>query len=977
MKLKTIFIFLVLSFITFSTNVFAQTTINLITTNDMHGTLENSDTAIGVSQAAAIKNSIPNSLLIDSGDATQGTSLATINKGADVIRLMNAAGYDLMVAGNHEFDYGSSQLLSNADAANFPILSANAITSTGPFLPAYEIKEIAGKTIGFIGITTSTANSSTNPNLRPGVTFADEIETARKYIGLIQNNVDAIVLLTHLGNDQSAVPVTSIDLLDNLSDLELEKVVAVLDGHSHTIEDTPYTRNELSIPIIQDEVSFTHIGKVTINFNDDNTITATEEVMDYSTGMAYPLTQEGIQAKNYTESVVEIVNEEQERITDQVIGATSNPLWGGYIYWDYAEPRIVETNLGDFVSDVFMNTALNYKLNNNLNNEVLGIVNGGGLSGTFDPGDITVKDILNNFNHGNLAVVLEVTPNELFKVIESGLVTTGQSDTGLLLRENVSGSFIQPSGFSYSYDPSAEVGYKVTKIVTDNGTILNRNDTTTKLLVGTQNYVESFFDNAKEVYAQGDESDAIIDYIASLNSLIDYPTNGNRISITNDKSPDYYSVKIPVYNYADFGSEDAQTQKNVVVNISIDGNPIKTYISNESGYIDITLSKGPHTLYASDSYLPVYVNNYSGAGIEYTTPGYYYLAFYIDYNYANAEISLNQENIFLATGENAISSLMLTAQITPLIPELSINWTTANPNVATVTGNNKTAIVYAIADGKTTIYATLSNGKVASANVTVSSEDVVVDDIIITSNGPDYFTVTAVNPHPNYATGVSGEIKKISIFCWSEKDMSDINAKVAIDENNNYSYTIPINNTPRNNYFINAQNINIHVYGSLSESSNGNLIGTTTYNWINSSLTTDYNVCYIAYSQNIGFNDPAVFDGVLSGKIDDTKSKHLEGLRVASCLEGIEISTTVHCQNIGWIETAQQGTYAGTMWQDRQIESVILDKTGENADLYNLSYRVYQRNYGWTEWITSGNEAGRTGMNLPLEAIEIQMTPVN
>ena len=58
---------------------------------------------------AGLKESTPGSVLVDAGDATQGLPLASLTKGADVIELMNLAGYDLMTAGNHEFDFGTEQ----------------------------------------------------------------------------------------------------------------------------------------------------------------------------------------------------------------------------------------------------------------------------------------------------------------------------------------------------------------------------------------------------------------------------------------------------------------------------------------------------------------------------------------------------------------------------------------------------------------------------------------------------------------------------------------------------------------------------------------------------------------------------------------------------------------------------------------------------------------------------------------------------
>lgn len=87
----------------------------------MYGSLVSAATKAGADLTAALKKSVPGSLLIDAGDATQGSSFATLTKGKDLIRLKNAVGYDVMAAGNHEFDYGQYQLLLNAQAEEFPV----------------------------------------------------------------------------------------------------------------------------------------------------------------------------------------------------------------------------------------------------------------------------------------------------------------------------------------------------------------------------------------------------------------------------------------------------------------------------------------------------------------------------------------------------------------------------------------------------------------------------------------------------------------------------------------------------------------------------------------------------------------------------------------------------------------------------------------------------------------------------------------
>ena len=95
-------------------------------TNDTHGYLAGDGSSIiGIDQVAGLKESTPDAILVDAGDATQGMPMASLTKGADVIELMNLAGYDLMTAGNHEFDFGTEQFLSNVALADFPVLAAS------------------------------------------------------------------------------------------------------------------------------------------------------------------------------------------------------------------------------------------------------------------------------------------------------------------------------------------------------------------------------------------------------------------------------------------------------------------------------------------------------------------------------------------------------------------------------------------------------------------------------------------------------------------------------------------------------------------------------------------------------------------------------------------------------------------------------------------------------------------------------------
>ncbi len=613
-------------------------TVTVFTTNDMHGNLANDGKGtIGIVQAAGIKASTENALLVDAGDATQGASFASVSQGADVIRMMNEAGYDLMAAGNHEFDYGADVLLKNEELADFPILAANVKRDGEPLLESSAVLETAGYKIGFIGLTTVSTATSTNPTLLTGVTFEDEVETAKKEIAALKDKTDAIVLVCHMGDNGKAVFRTSEQLLSALSAEEQKEVSAVIDGHSHTVEE----KTVQGIPIIQTGVNFANLGKLTLSFTDSKdgaAVTAAGEVLDYDAAMHYSVTDAGNEKTQTVQAKLDAIKDQQDEVLKEVLCRIDHPLFGGYVCYNYAESRVVETSYGDFVTDAFRYYAEQFAKNEKLTLPVVAVENGGGIAQslpTWHTGgtDITRGDVLGAFNHGNLVEVLKVSPAELFAAIESGLATTGQDETGLLLRERVSGSFLQRSGFSYTYDPAGKAGSKVTEVKLANGTLLDRADTKNKLLLATNNYVSSSFAKGEKLGELGGEDILIEDYILYLSGqnggTLDYECSYDRIGIANDKSPETYTARIRV-------TKGGEAQTNQTYTMSVDGGAAREFTTDGGGYITATLQKGAHYLWLSGGSNFVYVNNYSGTGVAagdgenpnfYTKEGYYPFAF--------------------------------------------------------------------------------------------------------------------------------------------------------------------------------------------------------------------------------------------------------------------------------------------------------------------------------------------------------------
>src|SRR6266446_6390350 len=160
--------------------------LTILATTDLHGNMypfdyyANRPSNRGLAKIATLIRSEraanPNNLLIDCGDTIQGTPLeyvyqTYVRTGSLPMKLtftgeafahdpmmlaMNAIGYDAMVVGNHEFNYGQKNLERARAEARFPWLAANiegAAEGGKPFAH-YLLKTVAGVKVAIIGITT-------------------------------------------------------------------------------------------------------------------------------------------------------------------------------------------------------------------------------------------------------------------------------------------------------------------------------------------------------------------------------------------------------------------------------------------------------------------------------------------------------------------------------------------------------------------------------------------------------------------------------------------------------------------------------------------------------------------------------------------------------------------------------------------------------------------------------------------------------
>ena len=103
-----------------------QDDIVILYTSDVHcGIDENIGYAGLVSYKEWVEEKTPYVTLVDCGDAVQGEVIGTVSNGEYLIDIMNEAGYELAVLGNHEFDYGMEGCMNAVAAAEYPYVSCN------------------------------------------------------------------------------------------------------------------------------------------------------------------------------------------------------------------------------------------------------------------------------------------------------------------------------------------------------------------------------------------------------------------------------------------------------------------------------------------------------------------------------------------------------------------------------------------------------------------------------------------------------------------------------------------------------------------------------------------------------------------------------------------------------------------------------------------------------------------------------------
>lgn len=375
--------------------------------------------------AKAERAANPNTLYLFDGDMLSPSLMSGFDKGQNTIDFTNLVPFDLAVPGNHEFDFGPENFYEKMKASKYPWAAINITNADGsPIegLGGVMMKEVAGVKIALIPVAQDTSPEvSDTGDLKFLPTVDTAIAAAEK---AIEDGADLVVgvVQTDMGNDRRLVASHAFDVILSGDD---HSYATAYDGVTAYVETS--VDGQLLNPVdlmvtIEEKDGERNVSWVpTFRFIDTATVEPDPE----------------------SKALADKLNAQLDEALNVVIGTAEAPL--------DSRRNIVrgeEATMGNLIADAMRAQT----------GADIAIMNGGGIRGdrTYDAGtQLTRRDILTELPFGNVTVVTEIPGSQVLLALENGV---SQVEKG-------AGRFAQVSGISFTFDPSAEAGARVSEVM--------------------------------------------------------------------------------------------------------------------------------------------------------------------------------------------------------------------------------------------------------------------------------------------------------------------------------------------------------------------------------------------------------------------------------------------------------------------------------------------------------------------------------
>jgi 5'-nucleotidase len=390
----------------------------IISTNDIHGHFQHLPALSAF--VSKTRETHKNVIVVDAGDRFTGNPYNDhyTSPQYPIVSLLNHIGFDVMVIGNTEFNYGIDSLNRRIEQTNAAMVMAN-IDLVGSGLrnvAPYHIIKMNGVRILFLGLSNvekNTGKPATSPKNVEGIVFYNPIETAISQRGLRKKS-DVFVALTHIGVYLDHV------LADSMPELDL-----IISSHCHTLLEEPEIRND--VMITQAGTHARYVGKTTITL---------------TKGVVSNIVNEMINLENWTERVDTL-------IVPKIREYEANPIFiVPLLTLKHTIPNF--TRLGYMMTDAAVNQ---------LSGAEFAVINYSAIriDSLSSRTPITLGDIISLSPFNNRFYIVKLTPAELRDFLE---------------KRNCE---IIPSGFLFETIQTGKGTKKIKRIMYPNGKELDEN----------------------------------------------------------------------------------------------------------------------------------------------------------------------------------------------------------------------------------------------------------------------------------------------------------------------------------------------------------------------------------------------------------------------------------------------------------------------------------------------------------------------
>lgn len=366
-----------------------------------------------------------NTVFVYPGDLLSPSILAGFDKGAHMIELLNMEPPDILVPGNHEYDFGPEEFIKRMNEGNFTKLGTNTRYSDGSRLPGFEdsvMKDFSGVKIGFMGLTTEDTPTISSPG---NIVFASNIETAKTTGNALREaGADMVVAIVHtaVGMDFDLLYSAGVDV--------------VLSGHDHTLH--VFYDGRRALVESKEEAEYVTIMDIEFDIGESRGERRVRwwpnfRIIDTANVEPDPQVAEKVAAYEATLS----------KELDVAIGTSEVEL-----DTRRASVRTGETAFGNLTADAMRDAV----------GADVAFTNGGGIRGNkiYDAGHtLTRRDVLTELPFGNGTVKLEVKGATILDALEHGYRSVPEAQ----------GGFLHVSGMTLTIDTSKPSGSRVSEVM--------------------------------------------------------------------------------------------------------------------------------------------------------------------------------------------------------------------------------------------------------------------------------------------------------------------------------------------------------------------------------------------------------------------------------------------------------------------------------------------------------------------------------